>query len=348
MRKRRKTRVRRTGVQQDYRAPTRTTLNPHTLQRALKTGHYTPETVTALQGIIGNQATIQRVPDTAPPEAATDAQSEAEKRLQAIMASLKTPKQADGKTDSDQYKKALESALKAFMATKTGKQIKDKALELALSDKGLPLTIMLGSGAIAALFATNAGVPGIPDIPIGENMSISLEVEGTMQNPTGIKFAFKYRFGGESKADEKPKSADIKELPPAALKSIKTLEKDLISKWIVARAYWEYEIAGPDEEAARKKAYDELKANSDGLPDVQLMAEALARLLMEKAGEKRIEFNLEQAEMWDSFSELKGLVEILDKIVIAVVPHLPADAQAVEQVTFQCGRKLIPIRVKKE
>ena len=344
-RRRLKSRIRRKRVQQESLHLLPRTID---LQRAIQSGHYTPDTVLALQQVAGNQATIQRAPNGAAPPTATQSQSEAEKRLKEIIASLKPEKKNDGKTDSEQYKKALISALKAFMKTDLGKQIKAKALNKALSAEGLPLTILLGSGAIAGLFATNAGIPGIPDIPLTDNLSLSLELEGSMQNPTGIKFAFKYTFGGDAKPEKKSPTADPTKLSPDMLKAIQGLDKQLFSKWILERAYWEYETAGPDDEQAKHERYKELKAGADGLPDAHMVGEALAQLLVEKAGEKRIEFDLTHGDLWDSFITLKGLINILNTVLETVVPHLPASAQEVEQVTFKVGKKLYPLRVKKE
>jgi hypothetical protein len=340
--KRRKSRVRRGGVQQESLHHV-----PHAidLQRAIKTGHYTPDTVIALQGVAGNQAMLQRAPKGAEPPTAAKEQSEAEKRLKEIIASLKGAK----KKDNDQYQKALIEALKAFMKTDLGKQIKSKARKNAFTADGLPVTILVASGLIGGLFASNAGIPGIPDIPLSDDLSLTLELDGTMQEPTGIKFSFKYTFGGKAKPEKKNPTADPKKLSPEMLKAIQDIDSRLISKWIVARAYWEYEMSGPDEEAAKKKRYNELKANSSGLPDAQIVSEKLVEKLIEKVGEKRIEFPLDHGnnDVWNLFYELKGFEKVLEQIVMTIVPLLPPEAQAIEEITFKFGRQE-PIKIEVE
>ncbi len=347
-RRRRKSRIRRKGLQREslHHIPPAVDL-----QRAIKSGHYTPETVLALQQVAGNQAAIQRAPGGSVPPSPTKAQTAAEKRLKEIIASLKADKKNDGKTDSEQYQKALIAALKGFIATDLGKKIKARALKKALSADGLPLTILLGSGVIAGMFAANVGIPGIPDIELSDDLSLSLEIEGSMQNPTGIKFAFKYRFGGAAKPEKKSQSADPRKLSPEMLKAIQDLDKRLIADWIVARAEWEYVIAGPDEEDAKQKRHEELKANAAGLPDVHMVSEALVQLLIDKAGDRRIEFDLKHGnnEVWNQFYELKGLEKVFELIVTTIVPLLPTTAQTIEEIVFKCGKQdPIKIEVEKE
>lgn len=315
------------------------------LQTALRTGHLTPDSIMTLQRTVGNQAVIQRLGDDQPQTGAA-AQTDAEKRLKEIIASL-NPKKKDEKGDSEQYKKALQESLKAFLATDAGKQLKKQIIDAATSKQGLPLTLLVGSGVIAAMFAQNAGIPSIPDIPLGEGMSLNIDLDGTMQDPTGIKFTFKYKFGGSSKEDKPSKADKVEELPEALVNEIEKLDKRLLSEWILARAYHEYETATPEQKPAEKRTFDELKANAGGLPDTRLVAQALARALMEQAGETKLEFDMKQPEIWNSFSQLKGLILILKNIVDMVVPGLPEPAQSVEQVTFICGEKFIPLRVEK-
>ncbi|MBZ0298607.1 MAG: hypothetical protein K8J31_02650 [Anaerolineae bacterium] len=343
MRRKRKFRTRR-HIDEPTHPITRTPSADIQLQTALRTGHLTPDAIMTLQRTVGNQAVIQRLGDDEPGTGAA-AQTDAEKRLQAIIASL-NPKKKDDKGDAEQYKKALEASLKALMETDTGKDLKKRVIDLATSKQGIPFTVLVGSGALAALFATNAGIPSIPDIPVGEGMSISIDLDGTMQQPTGIKFTFKYKFGG-SKDKEKSKATDVTELPETLQEVLKVIDKRLIREWMLARAYHEYETAGPDEETAEKKTFDELNADKDGLPDTHLVIEALARQLIEQAGDKRIIFDMQYAEVWDTFQELSGLLDILKGIIALVIPVLPGPAQEVEQITFKCGRKVIPIPVKR-
>ena len=125
VRRKRKFRTRRRRVDDQIQSTPKPQTSTH-LQTALRTGLYTPDVVMRLQQTIGNQAVIQRLGDGEKSGAA--AQSEAEKRLKEIIASL-NPKKKGDKGDSDAYKKALMTALKALMATKTGKDLKKKAID---------------------------------------------------------------------------------------------------------------------------------------------------------------------------------------------------------------------------
>lgn len=314
------------------------------LQTALRTGHFTPDAVMALQKTAGNQATIQRVGD-GEPQTGAEAQTEAEKRLKEIIASLSGKKKDEG--DAEQYKKALMQALKALMETSTGKELKKKAIELATKKQNLPLTILLGSGALGALFATNAGIPSIPDIPVGEGMHIGIDLEGTMREPTGIKFTFKFKFGGGAKEKGPNEAGKIKDLPQAMIDALKDIDETILQQWILARAQQEYEKAPDEQKAAKREIYNELKADVESLPNTMLVVEALAHALMKNPGEKRIEFDLHYNEIWDSFSDLSGLTAILNGIVSMIVPALPEVFQTVEMITFKAGKKIIPIPIRK-
>lgn len=345
MRRKRRIVSRRRADEQIHPVPKSKPTSTLQLQTALRTGHFTPDTIAALQNTAGNQATIQRVGD-GQPQTGAEAQTEAEKRLKEIIASL-NPKKKEDKGDAEQYKKALQEALKALMKTSAGKELKKKAIEAATSKQNLPLTVVLASGALGALFATNAGIPSIPDIPVGEGMEIGIDLEGTMQDPSGIKFTFKFKFGGGAKEKGPNEASKVKELPPALVNALKDVDERILQKWILARAQYEYENAPDEQKAAEREIYNDLKADEDGLPDTVLVIEALARALMQKPDEKRVEFDLHYAEVWDSFTDLSGLTGILSGIVAMIVPALPDVFQTVEMITFKAGKKIIPIPIKK-
>lgn len=336
--------ARRRVDEQIHPIPKTRSTNNLQLQTALRTGHFTPDAVIALQTTAGNQATIQRVGD-GDPQTGAEAQTEAEKRLKEIIASLSGKKKDEG--DAEQYKKALMEALKALMETRVGKDLKKRAIELATNKQNLPLTILLGSGALGALFAANAGIPSIPDIPVGEGMSIGIDLEGTMREPTGIKFTFKFKFGGGSKEKGPNEAAKIKDLPQALVDALKDIDETILQQWILARAQHEYEKAPDEQKAAKRAIFNELKADVDSLPNTMLVVEALAHALLKTPGEKRIEFDLHYNEMWDGFSDLAGLTGILNGIVAMIVPTLPEVFQTVEMITFKAGKKIIPIPIKK-
>jgi hypothetical protein len=336
--------LRRRVDDQNHPVPKSKSTSTLQLQTALRTGHFTPDDVITLQKTAGNQAAIQRVGD-GDPQTGAEAQTEAEKRLKEIIASLSGKKKDEG--DAEQYKKALMEALKALMETSTGKDLKKKAIELATNKQNLPLTILLGSGVLGAMFAANAGIPSIPDIPVGEGMSIGIDLEGTMREPSGIKFTFKFKFGGGAKEKGPNDAAKIKDLPQALVDALKDIDETILQQWILARAQREYEKAPDQQKAAKREIFNELKADVDSLPNTMLLVEKLAHTLLQKPGEKRIEFDLHYNEMWDGFSDLAGLTAILNGIVAMIVPTLPDVFQTVEQITFKAGKKIIPIPIKK-
>jgi hypothetical protein len=178
-------------------------------------------------------------------------------------------------------------------------------------------------------------------------MSIGIDLEGTMRDPSGIKFTFKFRFGAGKKDNGPNEASKIKELPPALVDALKDMDERIIQQWILARAQYEYENAADEQRAAKHEIFNELKSDEDGLPDTVLVVEALARALMENPGEKRIVFDLHYAEVWDSFADLSGLTGILNGIVSMIVPALPEVFQTVEQITFKAGKKIIPIPIRK-
>lgn len=282
---------------------------------------------------------------------------EKEALLKAIAGAL------EGKTpeDKSQGTEAVKKTLEAFFETESGKKVKERVLGLLLSKKGLPFTILVGSGALAAMIASNTDIPSTPEIPLADNLSIKVEFEGTFQEPKGVKFVLKFAFGGPSKeAGEKKKPATLA-LPADVRAAIGQIDRQALIRWIAQRAYYEYEMAGPDEEEEKRQFYmlTRDRPGSLGLPDAQLVAEALARTLIEgaiqnrinqlqgKEVQKRIQFDLGHAGTWDRFYALQGLPARLDQLLNLLVPKVPYKALGIEQVTFVCGKRLVPIRVKR-
>lgn len=276
---------------------------------------------------------------------AADKLKEQEKLFKLLVDALKgkDPK------DKDQTTKALKELLKAFFKTEEGKKLKEKGLEHLLGTKGLPFTLIVGSGVLAAMFANNTDIPSTPEIDISDSVSLKFEFEGTFQQPKGIKILLKFKFGGpeNEKTKQQPK---IISLPTAIYTEIARLNKSLIYKWLVDRAYWEYEIAGPDQEEHEQKFYKYVKNNPDSMPDTQIVAEQVARQLMIHGMKNRIRqlkgesldsvmnFDMKQQKIWSEFYTLKGLKPHFNKIVQCLLPVVPYKALGIRNVMFLCGK----------
>jgi hypothetical protein len=250
--------------------------------------------------------------------------------------------------DKDQTTEALKKTLKAFFKTKEGKKLKEQALEHLLSNKGLPFTIITLSGVLAAMAANNTNIPNAPDIDISDSISLKFKFEGKFQQPKSAQVILKFKFGGpeQEKAKKAPK---VIPLPAAVYTEIAKLNKLLIYKWLVDQAYWEYEIAGPEQEEHEHKFYKYVKNNPGSMPDTQIVAEYVARQMMEHGMKNRIRqlkgesfdsvmnFDMKQQNLWSEFYTLKGLKPYLNKIVQCVVPVVPYTALGIRNVMFICG-----------
>jgi hypothetical protein len=262
--------------------------------------------------------------------------------------------------DKSQGTEALKKSLEALLETEEGKKIKERMLELLLGSKGLPFTALVASAGLAAMVANNTDIPSTPEIPLSDNLTLKAEFEGTFQAPKGVKFVAKFTFGGPPK-QEGQKKPGVLELPPNMRATIGRIDKKTLVRWFVQQAYAEYEMAGPQEEEAKKAFYIAARdrPHALGLPDTQLIAEGLARKLLERAIEnrisqlkgtemqKRIEFDMGHAEQWGRFPQLVGLAARLEWLLGLLTPEVPYKALGIEEVAFACGSKLIPIKVKK-
>jgi transposase len=267
----------------------------------------------------------------------------------------KSPQDKSGNT------KAVTKLIEAYLATKQGKELKEKALRALLGTKGLPFTLISGSAALAAMVANNTDIPSTPEIPIGDNLSIKVEFEGTFQKPTGIKFGLKFKFGGPKVEKRRGQESTVLALPPELEAYIGRIDRQTLFKWFAQRAFHDWEWAGPEEEenklAFYKMARD--KPEALGLPDAQLVAQHVARSLVEAAianrirelegnsAQKEIQIDLGHNEQWDRLTTLEGLAPRLQWMLGLLLPKVPYGAQGVEQVTFRCGKRLIPVRVKR-
>ena len=271
-----------------------------------------------------------------------------EKLFKAIVNALQDKESGD----KSQGTEALKTSLEALLETEEGKKIKERMLELLLGGKGLPFTALVASAGLAAIVANNTDIPSTPEIPLSDNLSLKAEFEGTFQQPKGIKFVAKLTFGGPPK-QEGSKKPGVLELPPNMLATIGRIDRKTLIQWFVQQAYAEYEMAGPQEEEAKKEFYIAARdrPHALGLPDAQAVAEGLARKLLERAIENRIsqlkgtemqkqvEFVMGHAEQWGRFPQLAGLAVRLEWLLGLLIPEVPYKALGIEEVVFGCGEQ---------
>lgn len=257
---------------------------------------------------------------------------------------------------------ALTKLVQAFLETKQGKQVKQQALGMLLSKKGLPFTIMTGSAILAAMIANNTTIPSVPEIPIGDNLSLKVEFEGTMQKPTGIKVLLKFSFGGPKVEKAEGKEQTVLALPAELVAYIDRIDRQTLAKWFAQRAFYEWESATPEQEEEKLAFYKAARDRPDalGLPDTRLAAQHIARemvgaaiqnrlnQLANKPARKQLTIDLGHAQQWDRFMTLEGLAPRMQWLVDLLVPKIPYGAGGIEQVTFRCGKRLIPVTIKRQ
>ena len=102
---------------------------------------------------------------------------------------------AEGKKpeQKSEYEEALKTTGKTLLETGVGKQLKQQAKEFLLSKKGMPLTLTLGAGTLAAMIATKTEVPSIP-ISLSENIELTIDVKGPLDKPEGVMATFTLKF----------------------------------------------------------------------------------------------------------------------------------------------------------
>lgn len=72
--------------------------------------------------------------------------------------------------------------MKAYIKKTQGKRLKD----LLLSRDVLPMTLMVGGAALAALLANEGDIPSIPDIELTKKLKVSAEVKGSIGKFTSV------------------------------------------------------------------------------------------------------------------------------------------------------------------
>ena len=110
-----------------------------------------------------------------------------------VMEQIATSAEGKKPRDKKEYEEAIKTTGKALLETGAGKQLTEQAKRFLLSSKGMPLTLTLGAGALAAMIANNTEVPSIP-IPLSENMELTIDVKGSITNPEGVFATFTLKF----------------------------------------------------------------------------------------------------------------------------------------------------------
>lgn len=335
---------------------------PKTPQAVLKQiDHSLPESITPsdmqkLQTIKQQAIMTQKIPVLPKPRQAEGKASKTETMAKQLKAEEKLIKlllnALKGKKpeDKDQSTKIVKEVLKAFFKTKEGKKLKEKGLEILLGNNGLPFTLITVSGVLAAMMANNTNIPSTPEIDVSDSISLKFEFEGKFQQPKGFKIILKFSFGGPEKEKTKKQQAKVIPLPTQVYTEIAKLKREIIYKWLLDRAYWEYETAGPDQEQHEQEFYKYVKNNPDSMPDTQIVAEHVARQLLTHGMQNRIRqlkgeslvnimnFDMKQQKIWNEFYTLKGLKPHFDKIVRCLVPVVPFKALGIKNVMFLCGK----------
>jgi len=264
-----------------------------------------------------------------------------QQRLDALLDPLLNP---DGEHSDDPYGDAVKAAVAAFMETPQGKKLKD----LILSRRVLPMTIMVVGTALLGMAASNADIPSTPEL--GDGVTVKVEFSGKFDDPKGVFITLGIPLGSGPKEKRRPKPVGTTLPADLHTKIASRIDIGLLRKWIVKQAAWELETAGPDEEEKKRRLYHYVKDPSgDVTPDTQLVAEALARKIVDagKQGQKRVDFDLEYERIWDQLYDLRGLTERLQSLVGTLAEIMPHETAGIEAINFRCGNRRIPILLQR-
>ena len=95
--------------------------------------------------------------------------------------------QAEAKDNyGDAAAKALEAAFAVFRATELGKELEKSAKEYVFSKKGIPLVIFVTAAGIVFLALDDPKLPSVPEIPIGEGISLKLDLSAKGSEVPGL------------------------------------------------------------------------------------------------------------------------------------------------------------------
>jgi hypothetical protein len=242
------------------------------------------------------------------------------------------------------YEDAFKEALAAYMETPQGKKLKD----LLLSKRVLPLTLTVVGMALVGTIANDGDIPSPPEKDFG-GVTVKVDFLGKFDAPKGIFITLSVPLGSGPKPKRVPRRVGTP-LPAELHAQIhRQIDKDMLRKWIVKQAAWEYETAGPNEEDKKKRFYYYVKNPSgDVTPDTQLVAEALAREFVNagKQRQTRVDFNMDYREIWDQLYDLRGLTDLLRSLARDLAGLMPQETAGIQSVAFYCGKRVIPIVLK--
>ena len=333
---------------------TKSTSTHSTTQTNFNLTEISPQSILQLQSLFGN-AQVQRMLQTNSPMIMRDSTTkppspvkdlkEAEKRFESL---LKAQSGEPSTKKKDSTGEAIAKTAEAFFKTEPGKQLKDAML----SRKGLPITLIVYAGALVHLESTGKA-PFIPPIPLGDNMTLKVDWKGTFSDPKSVKLSLTFKFGAADKEEEGGKEKD-KAAPGLTDDGWAYLKKnhDLIEKWVTKCAFEDYEMAGPDEEEAKKRYYQHVR---DGgmWPDATVLGGHIASKIREAGSSaKSIDIQLGAESDWKQLRKRLpnayfGTLERLKTIVEHVASDLGSEIGSVGQINFYVGGKIVPITISK-
>lgn len=303
-----------------------------------------------------NSSTIQLV---SPPPALKSGPSVIEQRIGEIVDALLGTKGVT-KTQADEYSEAFTEALKAYVETPQGKKLKD----LLLSKEVLPLSLSVIGAGLAAMILNKQDLPSVPAFNITKDLKIRAEIQSKKGQVSGAVIHFTLDVGKPPKKQSRSLVSRQPGLPVDVARQIRRkVDDQALRNWIIRQAEWEYETAGPREEA-RKRIFRNWVKNSrnrDFLPSMHVLGDAVAVQLMSAASQKRREVLFKLTEdLWAQITDRTGLYKCLLALVEVVVPLLGNRTGGVQQITFivvpgisdhrgkiieRTSRKRYPIRI---
>ena len=122
----------------------------------------------------------------------------------------------------------------------------------------------------------------------------------------------------------------------------RVVDPRMLSDWIVGRAKLDLELAGPDEEQARRAFYLSVSNNRDDLPDALLVAEDLLRRMVQahQDGSRGVTLDLGvggYARIWQELRSCAGIHGPLQELVGHATDQLAQDERTVQWITFKFG-----------
>ncbi len=252
------------------------------------------------------------------------------------------------KTGDEAYENAFKETLKAFLKTPEGK----KLLDALTSNKVLPVTLTALGAGLAGMLAQGKDFPSPPDIPVGGGMKIKLELKGNVRNLQGVMIGFEMPLGAVKK-ETPSKPAQVQQLPPEVVRGIDLRVPDnVIASWVIKQAHWNWETAGPDEEAAKLRARRSAEVNAKDY-SARALAKGVAFAILDGAERQQTDAQVRLGDepFWAELTDLRELVAILQKIAGVVANLLGKNRTgSVNTVTFLRLQKgggygHIPVRI---